>query len=87
MTKVVTEQLGLESNPRGGEATNYTDVKERSVPNSRPDSAKVLRLGKPGESNKSRQPGKQVWNECGRGMEEEVVEGLQEPTILSLSVH
>lgn len=65
---------------------NYTDVKERSVPNSRPDSAKVLRLGQPGEPNKSRQPWL-VWNECGRGMEEEVIEGLQEPTILSLSVH
>lgn len=44
---------------------NHRDVRERSVPNSRPDSAKVLRLGQPGESNKSRQAWL-VWNECGK---------------------
>lgn len=74
--KVVTEQVDLESNPRGGDEVNRRDVGERSAAESRPDSAKVLRQGLPGESNKSRQ-------ECrmnvGRGMEEEVIDGMGDP--------
>lgn len=65
---------------------NHRDVRERSVPNSRPDSAKVLRLDSPASPTKA---GKHGWcgMNVGRGIDEEVVEGLGEPTILSLSVH
>lgn len=52
--KVVTEQVGLESNPRGGDEVNRRDVRERSAADSRPDSAKVLRQGLPIQQKQAR---------------------------------
>lgn len=55
---------------------NRRNVRERRAADSRPDSAKVLRQGLPGESNKNRQ-------ECrmnvGRGVEEEVIDRMGDP--------
>ena len=52
---------------------NHRDVRERSAAESRPDSTKVLRQGLPGESNKS---GQECRMNAGKGMEEEVIDGM-----------